>query len=88
MHPTQFYEAAFLAVLAVVLIACRKRGRWDREVVGLYLVSMGAFRFALEFIRVNPTVALGLTTAQWASASALVAGILLIAKRLSGARPS
>lgn len=88
VHPTQLYEAAFLAVLTVVLLAGRKRGRSDREVVGLYLVCVGAFRFALEFIRVNPTIALGLTTAQWASAAAFMAGILLIAKQRSGARPS
>ena len=78
VHPTQVYEAVFLAALTFLLVGWRRRGRSDPEVVGLYLLSVGAFRFLLEFIRVNPRVALGLTTAQWASEAAVVAGAFLL----------
>ena len=78
VHPTQLYEAVFLGALTFVLVGSRKRGRSDTEIAGLYLVSIGAFRFLLEFIRVNPRVALGLTTAQWASVAAVVAGAFLL----------
>lgn len=79
VHPTQVYEAVFLGALTLVLVGWRKRGRSDAEVAGLYLLSVAAFRFLLEFIRLNPPVALGLTTAQWASVAAAMAGAFLLA---------
>lgn len=56
VHPTQLYEAAFLAVLAWVLIRWRTRGLDDRKVLGRYFLIAGLFRFALEFLRVNTRV--------------------------------
>ena len=56
VHPTQLYEAAFLGVLAWVLVRWRKRGVDDRKVLGRYFLIAGAFRFALEFLRVNTRV--------------------------------
>jgi phosphatidylglycerol:prolipoprotein diacylglycerol transferase len=79
VHPTQLYEAAFLAVLAWLLI------RWRREridsglVLGRYLVLAGLARFLIEFVRVNVRVALGLTVAQYGALTIAAAGALLIA---------
>ena len=80
VHPTQLYEAAFLAVLAWLLIGWRRRRLADAAVVGRYFVLAGGFRFALEFIRVNPPVALGLTIAQWMSASLVLTGLVVLAR--------
>ncbi|MGH9311588.1 MAG: prolipoprotein diacylglyceryl transferase [Vicinamibacterales bacterium] len=78
VHPTQLYEAAALAVVAVLLIRWRRRGIRDGVVLASYLVAAGSVRFLIEFIRVNERVALGLTTAQWASLGMLIAGSLIL----------
>ena len=59
----------------------------DAEVVGLYFVVAAGFRFALEFIRVNPQVALGLTMAQWMSASVVLTGLVVLARSRSRPHP-
>jgi phosphatidylglycerol---prolipoprotein diacylglyceryl transferase len=77
VHPTQLYEAAFLAVLVAVLMAARRRGMGARRFVAFYLVATNAFRFVLELIRVNVRVAGGLTVAQWSALAFCAAGVLL-----------
>jgi phosphatidylglycerol:prolipoprotein diacylglycerol transferase len=67
VHPTQLYEAVFLGFLAALMLAWRKRGTPDRALLARYCLAAGAFRFVLEFIRVNVRVAAGLSVAQWAS---------------------
>lgn len=64
VHPTQIYEALFLAGLAWLLIRARRTGTPDSTVLGLYFLLAGGFRFLIEFIRVNEPVFLGLTLAQ------------------------
>lgn len=61
VHPTQLYEAAWLFALTVVLWRRRHRSPllW-----GEYLVLAAIARFAVEFLRLNPRGALGLTEAQ------------------------
>jgi phosphatidylglycerol:prolipoprotein diacylglycerol transferase len=62
VHPTQLYEAAWLFALTALLWARRHRSPllW-----GEYLVLAALGRFAVEFLRTNPSVALGLSEAQW-----------------------
>ena len=56
VHPTQIYKAIFLVCFAWLLIRWRRQGLSDRTVLGRYFVGVGAFRFALEFVRVNVRV--------------------------------
>jgi phosphatidylglycerol---prolipoprotein diacylglyceryl transferase len=77
VHPTQLYEAAFLAVLAILLIRWRRQGVADTIVLGRYLILAGAARFLIEFLRINPRVALGLTVAQWGTLTLMVIGLAL-----------
>jgi phosphatidylglycerol---prolipoprotein diacylglyceryl transferase len=79
VHPTQLYEAAFLAVLTVLLVRWRRHGVTDQVVLGRYLALAGAARFLIEFIRVNERVLAGLTVAHLAALMMMLAGILLIA---------
>ncbi|HXG90500.1 MAG TPA: prolipoprotein diacylglyceryl transferase family protein [Vicinamibacterales bacterium] len=79
VHPTQLYEAAFLGALGWLLIHWRRTGLVDAAVLGRYLILAGAARFAIEFIRVNEPVALGLTLAQWLSLTVIIAGAGAIA---------
>jgi len=74
VHPTQLYEAAALIPIAGEMLRWRRRHVSDARVVGAYLVSTGLLRFAIEFIRVNERVALGMTVAQWAALALSVVG--------------
>jgi phosphatidylglycerol---prolipoprotein diacylglyceryl transferase len=90
VHPTQIYEAIFLAFLTWVLIRWRRQGLADRAVLGRYLVIAGAFRFLLEFLRVNTRVAGPLTVAHFFALAVLVLGgvILMSSGRAAGTKGS
>ena len=78
VHPTQIYEAIFLAVLAWLLLRWRRRGVPDRTVLGRYFLLAGAFRFVLEFVRVNTRVAGPLTVAHFFALAIVLLGIVLL----------
>ncbi|HEX6323597.1 MAG TPA: prolipoprotein diacylglyceryl transferase family protein [Vicinamibacterales bacterium] len=92
VHPTQLYEALFLAGLAWWLVRARREGVSDRSILGQYFMLAGGFRFLVEFIRVNEPVLLGLTLAQIFSFLLVAAGIALVqharppARRPAGVR--
>lgn len=89
VHPTQLYEAAFLAVLAPLLLRWRHGGTADAVVLGRYLVLTSIARFLIEFIRINERVALNLTTAQWSAVAIAAVGAWFIATaRPAPARPA
>lgn len=78
VHPTQLYEAVFLAGLAWLLIRWRRQGLSDRSVLGRYLVIAGAFRFLLEFVRVNTRVAGPLTVAHLFALGVVLLGVVVL----------
>jgi phosphatidylglycerol:prolipoprotein diacylglycerol transferase len=65
-HPTQLYEAAFHATAAVGLAILARRGLLRGQLIKLYIIVYLAYRFATEFIRPEPRLALGWTGYQWA----------------------
>jgi prolipoprotein diacylglyceryltransferase len=70
-HPTQLYEIAWLALLAIWLRALDRSRHRDGDLFRAFMVGYLAFRLAVDFIK--PGVALlGLTTIQWACVAALV----------------
>lgn len=79
VHPTQLYEAAVLAVLAVLLLRWRGRGVEDRLVLGRYLVLAGAVRFLIEFLRINTRVLGPLTVAHLGALLMMAAGVAVMA---------
>jgi phosphatidylglycerol---prolipoprotein diacylglyceryl transferase len=81
VHPTQLYEAIPLVGLAVLLTRLRAAGTPDRRVFGIYLLLAGLLRFAIEFLRVDERVLLGLSVAHLASLGAMAAGAALLARR-------
>jgi phosphatidylglycerol:prolipoprotein diacylglycerol transferase len=78
VHPTQLYEAIFLAGFAWVLIGWRRRGLSDRTVLGRYLLVAGGFRFLLEFVRVNTRVAGPLTVAHFFALAVALLGVVVL----------
>jgi phosphatidylglycerol:prolipoprotein diacylglycerol transferase len=78
VHPTQLYEAFLLALLAWMLLRWRRHRVPDAIVLGRYLILAGAFRFGIEFIRVNLKVLGPFTLAQLISASLILVGAVLL----------
>jgi phosphatidylglycerol---prolipoprotein diacylglyceryl transferase len=85
VHPTQIYEAIFLGVLAWTLIRWRRKGISDRVVLGRYFLFAGAFRFLLEFVRVNVRVLGPFTVAHIFSLLVVGIGVLLLRRGASRA---
>ena len=65
LHPSFLYEIVFLAGLFAVLLWLRPRVHVPGELFKIFLASYAVFRFAVEFVRGNEVVALGLTRSQW-----------------------
>ncbi len=74
VHPTPLYEAAAYAAIFALLWRRRREPAADGAILALYLVLSGAARFLVEFVRVNPRIAFGLTEAQLVSLTLVVVG--------------
>jgi len=81
VHPTPIYE--MIGCLALFLWLWRRRAEphVPGSLFGQYLIGTGVLRFAVEFVRRNPAVALGLTIAQWVSLTFVVIGVVLVRRR-------
>jgi phosphatidylglycerol:prolipoprotein diacylglycerol transferase len=75
VHPTQLYEAAFLGLLAWLLVRWRRASAPDVVVLGRYLLLAGGFRFALEFLRANVRIAGPFTVAHVLSVLVVLVGV-------------
>jgi phosphatidylglycerol:prolipoprotein diacylglycerol transferase len=83
VHPTPLYEAAGYLAVFLFLWWRRREVAPDGVQFARYLVLASGVRFVVEFVRVNPVVALGLTAAQVTSLllMGVGAGILVGARR-------
>ena len=64
MHPTPVYEMILGVAGFVVLWNLRKKAWPSGTLFSLYLVLSSLFRFSVEFLRLNPRLAFGLSEAQ------------------------
>jgi phosphatidylglycerol:prolipoprotein diacylglycerol transferase len=74
VHPTPIYEFLESLLIFGILWALRNKPLPRGTIAWLYLVLAGLARFVVEFWRVNPEVALGLTEAQWFSLAFMLVG--------------
>jgi len=74
VHPTPIYEAIAYTLLFFVLSRVGRRGYREGTVFCVYLLGSSTARFLVEFIRINPVVAMGLTQAQWIAIGLFVCG--------------
>ena len=82
VHPTPIYESLAYFAIFFWLWAHRDRGWPDGSIFWWYLVLSGAARFVIEFVRVNPTVVWGLSSAQVTSVVLIVVGgAMLVGQR-------
>lgn len=77
VHPAPVYETLLYGAVFAILWSRRTRPHPDGQMLWLYLVLSGAARLAVEFVRVNPVMAFGLTEAQLISIALIVIGSLL-----------
>ena len=54
LHPTQIYESLFHAAWVVILVYLTRRGLLRYQRLKLYLLAYCVYRFAIEFIRIEP----------------------------------
>ncbi len=84
LHPTQAYEAIALLGLFLVLWALRRRSFMvPGALAAAYLGGLAAIRFALFFLRDEPSVLFGLKTAQLIGIAIGIAavGLAVVARR-------
>jgi phosphatidylglycerol:prolipoprotein diacylglycerol transferase len=65
-HPTQLYESLFLVVLALSLAWVARRPHVNGDVFKLFMVSYGAFRLLIDFLKPELRFG-GLSSIQWAA---------------------
>jgi phosphatidylglycerol:prolipoprotein diacylglycerol transferase len=89
VHPTPVYEMIMFLAIFFVLWRLRRLERPPWWLFGLYLALAGIERFAIEFVRTNEAVWLGLTEAQIVSVGMVLAGGIVVwalgARRRAGA---
>jgi prolipoprotein diacylglyceryltransferase len=71
-HPTQLYEVIFLALLAVVLARLWRQPYLRGDLFKLFMVCYFAFRLAIDFLKPDPRVLLGMSAIQWACVAMLI----------------
>jgi phosphatidylglycerol:prolipoprotein diacylglycerol transferase len=81
VHPTPIYEFIEGVIVFGILWSLRKRGYAPGTLAWLYLILGGIARLVVEFWRINPPLALGLTEAQWFSLGLIALGTFLLATR-------
>ncbi|MCL2154489.1 MAG: prolipoprotein diacylglyceryl transferase [Leptospirales bacterium] len=64
VFPTPLFESFAALVFFIILMRLRKHDLKTGMIFFIYLIMNGCARFAIEFIRVNPVAAFGLTQAQ------------------------
>jgi phosphatidylglycerol:prolipoprotein diacylglycerol transferase len=72
-HPTQLYEVAYSLVIFAILYVFRAHFTRDGGLFFAFLGLYGIFRFANEFLRVNPPLLLGLSGSQLVSIGTVLA---------------
>jgi phosphatidylglycerol:prolipoprotein diacylglycerol transferase len=88
VHPAALYEMAALLAIAAGLWSLRARLRPDGSVFFAYLALAGVARFAVEFVRTNSAIALGLSEAQWTSLAAVAIAGAWLRRRARDPRPA
>ena len=87
VYPTPLFESFFSFCIVVLLMQLRKKELPLGFLFFLYIALNGIARFSVEFIRLNPSVAFGLSQAQIIAIFFFltgIIGILLVKKRAKG----
>ena len=78
VHPTPLYETILYTGVFLLLWKLRWRSGTPGRLFYMYLLLVGASRFMVEFLRINPRVLLGLSEAQIISIAMMVIGSIAL----------
>jgi phosphatidylglycerol:prolipoprotein diacylglycerol transferase len=78
VHPAPIYETLGYGAVFFLLWSLRRRPHPPGMMLWCYFVLSGIVRLAVEFVRINPQVAFGLSEAQWISIALIVIGLVQI----------
>ncbi len=78
VHPAPIYETLGYGAVFLVLWSMRRARHADGMMLWWYLLLSGTVRFLVEFVRINPRLAFGLTEAQWISLALIATATVLI----------
>jgi phosphatidylglycerol:prolipoprotein diacylglycerol transferase len=78
VYPTPIYEIIVMGIVAWILYRMARKRQPGWYVFGWFLVLSGVERFAIEFIRRNPVVALGLRSPQWIALGSIAVGAIVV----------
>ena len=87
VHPTPIYEALAYTSIGLWLFSLRKKDLPQGTLFALYIIMSSLARFLVEFIRVNPKVALGFTEAQLVAIALFAGATVWIARHWAGPAP-
>ncbi|MCK6692398.1 MAG: prolipoprotein diacylglyceryl transferase [Thermoanaerobaculia bacterium] len=85
VHPTPLYDGLFHLLFFLYLHRHWRRGAREGSTGLLFFAGSAIFCFFLEFVRANPSVAMGLTLAQWIYLAILPLCLLTACHLTSGA---
>jgi phosphatidylglycerol---prolipoprotein diacylglyceryl transferase len=71
-HPTQLYEIAFVLLLGTVLCRLAKQPHREGDLFKVFMVGYFGWRIAVDFLKPDVRVFLGLSSIQWACLAMLV----------------
>ena len=80
VHPTPIYEFLESVLIFGILWALRKKEYAPGTLFWLYLALAGLARLVVEFWRLNPAFAFGLTEAQWFGVLTIIVGLWQLLK--------
>jgi len=78
VHPAPVYETMLYGLVFLVLWRRRLTPHPDGYILWMYLLLSGASRFLVEFVRINPKLAFGLSEAQFISLAIMLIGAVQI----------
>ncbi len=87
VHPTPIYETIAYSIIFAILWSLRKRPHRDSTLLWLYFILGSSARFVIEFARINPRYALGLSLSQWISIALISIGAWQLASHRETAKP-
>jgi phosphatidylglycerol---prolipoprotein diacylglyceryl transferase len=76
VHPAPVYESILYTLIFCLMWSMRKKAPEGR-LLSMYLVLEGLARFMVEFVRINPRIAFGLSEAQMISLVMITIGLTL-----------
>ncbi len=78
VHPAPIYETLGYGAVFLILWSMRRSRQPDGMILWWYLLLSATVRFLVEFVRVNPRIAFGLSQAQFVSLALIALATVLI----------